>query len=134
MTHAEEPVRLEHAFLYVRDLDAALAFYRRVLPGWTVRWEGRARAGRWVHFGPPGGVQPSYLSICEAPAAAAPPEEDRAPGVDHIGFAHPDVDGLVARLAAAGIAPTDELEEGPWRRAYFRDPDGHQLEFVQHLG
>jgi hypothetical protein len=39
----------------------------------------------------------------------------------------------VARVAPAGLAPFDHFDESGYRRAYFRDPDGHEIEFVQRL-
>jgi len=125
-------VHLEHALLDVTDLGKSLAFYREVLPDWIVRWEGTTMEGsRWVHFGPPGEGQPGYLSLYETPGAV------RADGdglrIEHVGFAHPDVEGLVARLARGGIDPGDRVDDGKYRRAYFVDPDGHDLEFVQRL-
>jgi catechol 2,3-dioxygenase-like lactoylglutathione lyase family enzyme len=131
----EDGVWLEHAFFSVSDVERALQFYRKVFPRWVVRWEGDRTPGeRWVHFGPPGEGQPGYLSLCEG--ATAPPSD--APytslRIQHVGFAHPDVDGLIARLGKDGIEVQERMDDGKYRRAYFEDPDGHELEFVQRLG
>jgi catechol 2,3-dioxygenase-like lactoylglutathione lyase family enzyme len=131
MTHE---VHLEHAFLSVRNLDRTLAFYKTLFPDWVVRWEGTGMGGnRWLHFGPPGDGRPGYLSLCEFPDAAAPEEAYASIRVQHIGFAHPDVNGLVARLGAEGIEPGDRADDGRYRRVYVDDPDDHELEFVQEL-
>ena len=125
-------VHLEHALLDVRDLDRSLGFYRALLPDWIVRWEGVTMEGtRWIHFGPPGDGQPGYLSLYETPDA----KESDASGlrIEHVGFAHPEVEELTARLASLGIRPSDRVDDGRYRRAYFVDPDGHDLEFVQKL-
>jgi catechol 2,3-dioxygenase-like lactoylglutathione lyase family enzyme len=127
-----QTITLEHVYLSVVDLDRTLAFYRRLFPDWVIRWEGRNRDGRWVHFGAPGTGQPGYLSLAEHPAAGAFEPYTRV-GAQHVGFAHPDVDALIARLAPA-IAPTDYVDDGAYRRAYFADPDGIELEVVQRLG
>lgn len=126
-------VHLEHALLCVRDLERSLAFYRRLFPEWGVRWDGRSAGEAWVHWGPPGDGQPGYLSLYEVadPAVTVSPAASR--GVDHIGFAHPDVPGLVARLASVGVTPADQTADDRFRRVYFRDPDGYKLEFVQQL-
>jgi len=128
-------IRLEHAFLTVRSLERSLAFYRRLFPDWTVRWQGTSRdGGRWFHFGPAGDGQPSYLSLCENTGARDSGEDYDTARIQHIGFTHPDVGGLVRRLAPEGIDPTDTVDDDPrFRRAYFLDPDGHEIELVQQL-
>jgi catechol 2,3-dioxygenase-like lactoylglutathione lyase family enzyme len=127
-------VRLEHALLYVRDVERSLVFYRRLFPEWTIRWDGGGGGRRWVHWGPRGEGQPGYLSLCEVGDASWTRPPDGSVGVDHVGFSHPDVDGLIVRLAPAGIVSTERAEDERFRRVYFRDPDGHKLEFVQQLG
>lgn len=122
---ATSEIRLEHAFLFVEDLARSLAFYAKVFPDWTVRWDGRQTGGgQWVHFGPEGEGQPGYLSLCSGKPS---------PNGEHIGFSHPDVNALVSRLATAGVKPTDRVDDGKFRRIYLEDPDGHELEFVQKL-
>ncbi len=39
----------------------------------------------------------------------------------------------LARLAGARIDAGDRADDGKFRRAYFTDPDGHELEFVQKI-
>jgi len=126
-------IHLEHALLDVADVGRSLDFYGALLPDWRIRWEGRTMEGeRWVHFGPPGGGQPGYLSLYELPGE--PPAGDEGLRIEHVGFAHPDVDALVARLSPSGIRPSERVDDGKYRRVYFSDPDGHELEFVQELG
>lgn len=128
---------LEHALLDVSDLSRSLDFYRELLPDWTVRWSGSTdRGARWIHFGPAVGEQPGYLSLYEIPGAslAAGPAEGESLAIEHVGIAHPDVNALVGRLDRAGIRPVDRTEDGAYRRVYFADPDGHEIEFVQKLG
>jgi len=130
----EAVVRIEHALLVVADLARSLAFYRRLLPFWGVRWELKGETpARWIHFGAPGPGQPSYLSLCERPEARPFKDDGLVAGIMHVGFAHPDVSGLIARLRIAGITPTNYADDGRFRRVYFEDPDGHQLEFVESL-
>lgn len=85
-----------------------------------------------MHFGPSGDGQPGYLSLAEHRSAAPAVEAYTAIGPQHVGFAHPDIDGLIARLKPT-IAPTDYVDDGRYRRAYFDDPDGIELELVQQL-
>lgn len=125
-------VHLEHALLDVRDMNRSLLFYRALFPDWVVRWEGSTQEGtRWIHFGPSGGGQPGYLSLYETPGAGQAAGDGAR--IEHIGFAHPDIEGLATRLAAAGIRPSDRAGDASYRRIYFVDPDGHELEFVEAL-
>ena len=127
-------ITLEHVNLNVADLERAMAFYRRLLPTWIVRWEGRTSGGEpWLHFGPADREgQPGYLSIYQERAASGTPA-DGTLRVNHLGFAHPDVNALVDELARDGIAPFDRVDDGAYRRAYFTDPSGHEVELVQRL-
>ena len=131
-------VSLEHALLGVHDLEATLRFYRRLFPDWTVRWQGQTRDGApWAHFGPPGEGRPGYLSLPQKPDAGPAAAAGRSPAgmrIEHVGFAHPDVGALVSRLQAAGVVPSDRAEDDRFRRVYFVDPNGHELEFVQEIG
>ncbi|MBU6427611.1 MAG: VOC family protein [Cyanobacteria bacterium REEB65] len=125
-------IRLEHALVGVADLDETLAFYQILLPDWVVRWDGRPGGDRWVHFGPADGDRPSYLSLWEDSLREAR-QVDEGMRIHHLGFTHPAVEALVHRLAAIGIQPTNRPDDGRFRRAYFRDPNGHELEFVEVL-
>ncbi|MGA8398431.1 MAG: VOC family protein [Stellaceae bacterium] len=50
-------------------------------------------------------------------------------------FYDDDVDGLYARLAAAGIAPRGPPRDAPWGERFFHitDPDGHEISFAWPL-
>lgn len=50
-------------------------------------------------------------------------------------FHHADVDGLYARLLAAGLRPDTEPRDAPWGERFFHltDPDGHELSFAWPL-
>lgn len=125
------PTTLEHANLNVRSLAKSLPFYERLL-GWHIRWEGLTSQGlRWIHLA--GDDTGSYLSIYEDPEAFhARPESGVR--VQHLGFAVRDVTSVEKALAADGISPTDRIDDGQFRRVYFEDPDGHELELVERLG
>lgn len=122
--------RLEHALIEVSNLEACLAFWALLAPGWQVTWDARAQGEPWVHLGPGGGGRPPYLSLWQKGDESQP---GRGLRVRHLGFEHADVRGMVARLKPLGIQPTDYVEEHSFRRAYFADPDGHVLEFVEGM-
>ena len=73
-----------------------------------------------------------------SPPVGAPQETIayRAPGLWHFALQHPDVDGLVERIAARGgrrHSDTHALAPGrPWRLAYARDPWWTTIEIVSH--
>jgi catechol 2,3-dioxygenase-like lactoylglutathione lyase family enzyme len=50
-------------------------------------------------------------------------------------FHHPDVDGLYARLVAAGERPAEAPRDAAWGERFFHvlDPDGHELSFAWPL-
>ena len=133
-SRTDTSIHLEHVFITISDAARSLEFYRRVFPDWVVRWEGPTdEGGRWTHFGPAGSGQPGYLSLHEDRDAREPDEAYTSLRIQHVGFAHPDVETLAARLAKDGIVPHHHVDDGRYRRVYFTDPDGNELEFVQEL-
>ena len=81
----------------------------------------RARGGVWFEAG---GL---HLHLSEG---EAPPRPDRQ---DHFGLGCGDVEGLKARLRAAGVV----IEDGPpspCKRFFIRDPFGNRIEIHQPAG
>lgn len=118
--------------LYVDDLDRARAFYEQVLGLGLLRTDGRmcafAVGGRSVLllFRRGGSAQETVL-----PGGTIPPHDGAGPL--HMAFAVSDTD-LAAwedRLRERGI-PVEGRTLWPrgGRSVYFRDPDGHLLEFA----
>jgi catechol 2,3-dioxygenase-like lactoylglutathione lyase family enzyme len=122
MTH------LDHVFVPVTNLAIALGFYQALLPTWSVRWRGSNSVGRpWVHSADP--KYRTYLSLSEAPDAARA-EVDETLNLRHLGFSVPSLDDVISRSL---VEPKDVVEEPVHRRAYFLDPDGHEVEFIESL-
>jgi lactoylglutathione lyase len=120
--------------LTVADLSRSVGFYRDVV-GLPVALELPERAAAFHWIGRPGQAMLGLWSIGSAPMGMQL----------HIAFAMslPDVLAAPERLAARGIQPlsffgepADEPSVIGWMPAaavYFRDPDGHQLEYLAVL-
>ncbi len=119
-------IRLHHVSLLVADTGRALAFYRDLL-GLAVE-EGRpdlGYPGAWLSAGP--GLQVHLLELPNPDPLSGRPAHG---GRDrHVAFVVDDLEGLIARLQAAGI-PFTRSRSG--RAALFcRDPDGNACELIQ---
>ncbi|MFN8623588.1 MAG: VOC family protein [Chloroflexota bacterium] len=126
-------VRLNHAVLYVRDLDRSLAFYRdvlgfRVLPGTP-----RALRIRSAFLVAPGSTNDHDLALFELGPDAGP----SAAGTSTVGLYHlawevdtlAELERLQGALHAAG-AFVRSSDHGATKSLYARDPDGLDLELA----
>ena len=129
------PIRgLFETHLTVSDLERSLAFYRDEV-GLPVALELPERGAAFLWIGAPGRAMLGLWSMGSAPMGL----------VLHIAFdvALDDVLAAGERLRARGIAPlsffaepADEPSVLAWMPAaavYFRDPDGHLLEYLAML-
>ena len=126
-------VRLEHANLFVRDIDATIRFLRTAFPDFRIRYDGMDPRGfRWVHLG----TDDSYIALTKS---TVEPEKRwtpyaGVPGVNHLAYEVDDVEALRERLQSAGYRNSTPPNNHPYRkRVYFYDPDGNDWEFVQYL-
>ena len=53
-------------------------------------------------------------------------------GLNHVGIVVDDLDGVEARVKAAGFTPTNHGDYEPGRRFYFDDSDGVEYEIVSY--
>ena len=125
-------VRLEHANLCVRDVDAMIRFLQTAFPEFRVRRDQTDADGRrWVHVG----TDSVYLALNPArqqPERTWTPYEGY-PGVNHLGFEVDDAAALRERMRAAGYADSTVPNAHPHRaRVYFHDPEGNDWEFVEY--
>jgi len=125
-------IRLEHANLNVRDVDATTRFLQTAFPEFEVRGGGKSWNGkRWLHVG----TEDTYIALNEAfdePAEDWVPYTGK-PGVNHLGYEVNDVEALRTRLAEAGYRDSTVPNRHPHRkRVYFYDDDGNDWEFVQY--
>jgi catechol 2,3-dioxygenase-like lactoylglutathione lyase family enzyme len=126
-------VRLEHANLIVRNIDATLRFVRSAFPEFRVRYDSKdSTEGRWVHVG----TDDSYIALTQS---SVEPQQHWTPymgipGVNHLGYEVDDAEALRQRLQAAGYTESTVPNDDRYRhRVYFYDPDGNDWEFVQYL-
>ena len=122
---------LVESSLYVADLDAAEAFYRRVFGFETLLADDRMRGMGVVPgsqilllFRHGGSVEPS-----RTPGGTIPAHDSR--GRQHVCFAIPrrELPAWEAHLPALAV-PVESRVEWPYGAVslYFRDPDGHSVE------
>ena len=129
--------RMEHANITVESIDRAVTFLTAAFPEFRIRGGSETDHGdwkkRWVHLG----TDETYVALEEI---SLEPEclrtRGRDPGINHIGFVVDELDGVLARLQAAGHEPGKVMDEGEGpcrRRAYVLDGVGNEWEFVQYL-
>lgn len=120
------------SILYVDDLARAVAFYREELgfapmAGDAARFQSfRVGAQVLLLF-----KRGATLMPTPVPGGVIPPHDGAGP--QHIGFAVPaeSYEAWRRRLSQRGIALESETRwERGGRSLYFRDPDGHLVEFV----
>lgn len=123
------PATIEHANLTVRN-PARTARLMCDLFGWHIRWEGPALAGgRTVHVG----SADSYLALYTQDGDATDPAIfAKGRPLNHVGLLVDDLDGVEARVKAAGLTPFSHGDYEPGRRFYFLDPDGIEFEVVSY--
>ena len=121
---------LEHVNLTVRDAKATGARLANLFD-WKIRWEGTSIHGGYsVHVG----GDNSYLALYNPPS---PPEKATESyfmvnGLNHVGVTVEDLDGVEARIKAAGYKPYSHGDYEPGRRFYFDDEDGVEYEVVSY--
>ena len=118
--------------LYVADLDASEAFYRELLGAPTVLNEARLRALRL----PDGRILLLFARGLSAAGETTPggeiPGHD-ADGIQHLAFsvAPDELDRWRDRLKTLGVTVESDVRPSQGGRSlYFRDPDGHSIEFA----
>ena len=117
--------RLDHLVLTVRDIEAACAFYERVL-GMTRETFGEGRTA--LRFGR------QKINLHPHPSPIDPKAAAPRPGSADLCFiAETPVEQVLAHLEACGVAveagPVPRTgAQGPITSVYFRDPDGNLIE------
>lgn len=127
-------MRLAHAMVQVRDLDAAIAFYARTLRLVVVERHAYDGASLAYLRAPGGGAELELL--CEQPWRFADPAER---GRNHVAFTVAGVREEHARIRALGIScddVSDYFASGTLQTRFFYlyDPDGNEIEILEAMG
>lgn len=121
--------RLNHAVLFVRDVDASVAFYTQVL-GFTVA---TAMGTQAAFLRAPDSTNDHDLGLFEVGAAASSNAAGRgAVGLYHLAWevnTLGDLEEVQHDLSSAG-ALTGASDHGTTKSLYGRDPDGLEFEIV----
>ena len=120
--------RLNHAVLYVRDLERSVAFYRDVLGFEPVM---RMPGAAFVQA--PGSTNDHDLGLFQIGSAAGPSEAGRRTvGLYHLAWevdTLAELERLAARLSEAGSL-AGASDHGTTKSLYGKDPDGLEFEVV----
>ncbi|WP_350275393.1 VOC family protein [Kribbella sp. HUAS MG21] len=123
--------RLNHAVLYVRDVEASVAFYRDVL-GFGYTETGDAIPGA-AFLRAPGSTNDHDLGLFQLGSQAGPSGAGRATvGLYHLAWEVDtlgDLEDLAGKLSQAG-ALVGASDHGTTKSLYGKDPDGLEFEVV----
>jgi catechol-2,3-dioxygenase len=123
-------VRLNHAVLFVADLERSLAFYQRAFDMLVMAREPRANAAflRLPRSG-------NHHDLGLFGVGAQPPRPRGSLGLYHLAWQVDTIEQLdEARLTLANLdALTGESSHGATKSVYGRDPDGNEFEVMWML-
>jgi catechol-2,3-dioxygenase len=123
--------RLNHAVLYVRDVQRSVAFYRDVLGFTPIDGMSGLRGAAFLRA--PGSTNDHDLGLFEVGAAAGPSGAGRSTvGLYHLAWEVDtlrDLESLAAALADAG-ALVGSSDHSTTKSLYGQDPDGLEFEIA----
>ena len=123
--------RLNHAVLFVRNVERSVSFYQAVF-GFEVI--GREGGGRMAFLRASGGANHHDLGLFEVGAEAPHPAQGST-GLYHLAWEVPELADLAtARETLAGLgALTGQSDHGATKSLYAQDPDGNEFEVMWML-
>ena len=130
MTESDRSIsvtRLNHAVLYVRDLDQAVDFYRKAFGFEEIAREG----GRMAFLRAAGSTNHHDLGLMEV-GSQAPQPPPGSTGLYHLAWEVPTIEDLVdasSVLAELG-ALVGQSDHGATKSLYARDSDGNEFEIM----
>ena len=120
--------RLNHAVLYVRNVERSVSFYQSVF-GFEVI--GREAGGKMAFLRAEGGTNHHDLGLFEVGESAPTPARG-ATGLYHLAWEVPSLDDLAtARQTLAELgALAGQSDHGATKSLYAMDPDGNEFEVM----
>lgn len=118
------PIRLAHIVFRTHDLPRLRDWYCRVLGAHVVNGNDKIAFLTYDE-------EHHRVALIAAPQLAERPAEPTT-GFYHAAFTYAGLEELLAtydRLKAEGIEPWRVINHGPTISAYYRDPDGNEIEF-----
>jgi catechol 2,3-dioxygenase-like lactoylglutathione lyase family enzyme len=113
---------LHHVHLFASDLEASVRFYTEVFGG-TVVLDAELAGARNVFVR----IGSGRLHLYDQP-----PRSSGRGSIHHVGIQTDDIDAVVGRLAARGIAPAKGVTElGVWRYVMVPAPDDVLVELFE---
>ncbi|MBB4843215.1 putative enzyme related to lactoylglutathione lyase [Paucibacter oligotrophus] len=123
---------VEHAQIFVVDLDRTATFYLELFPEWRIRGRGREVAGsrryNWIHIGD----DHTYLAFRGGYEGMSEPAPSVEKQCNHVGIVVPEIaekERVLRQLGAPMVRSTHPARV----RVYTRDPDGYEIELIQYL-
>lgn len=118
--------RLNHAVLFVRDLERAVDFYRRAF-GFEVISETKGKA---AFLRATGSANHHDLGLFASPSPTRPPLG--TPGLYHLAWEVPTIDDLAEARATLNEfgALVGESDHGATKSLYGKDTDGNEFEIM----
>jgi lactoylglutathione lyase len=128
-------MRIRHTMLRVADLERSVEFYTTLLGMTDMRRRVSDERGETVAYVGYGDDEDSTHAL-EIVQEHEPPETySHGNTYGHIALGVPDVDGLVAKLKAAGVEftlePCNVRPGSPNKMAFCLDPDGYEIELTE---
>ena len=126
-------VRLLHAMVRVKDLDASIDFYTRLL-GMKLLRKKDFPGGKFTLAFVGYGSEDDHTAIELTHNWDQEEPYSHGSGFGHLAVAAPDIYGLCEELEAAGVnipRPAGPMAHGGTVIAFIEDPDGYKIELIE---
>lgn len=111
---------LDHVGIYVKNMERSLAFYGDIF-GFSEHRRLNRGETKIVFID----IGKGLLELVQRPDAPGEPPKGRW---SHLALQTEDFDGLLSKIVEMGLEHRTSTQGEGSRRAFFKDPDGHDLE------